>query len=124
MNTRTVDISLLNHASLLIEAGDIKLLTDPWYSGTAFEAGWGLRYDNPAALDRAATATHLWISHFHDDHLHTPTLRQLAERNPNIVFLANQSYNFDMTGAGRKLGFKSVVAFPERTAFARGRRSR
>ena len=117
-NASQVDISLLNHASLLIEAGDVRLLTDPWYSGTAFEGGWGLRYENPAALDAAATATHLWISHFHEDHLHTPTLRLLAERNPDIVFLANQSYNFDMTGAARRLGFKTVIAFPERTVFA------
>lgn len=117
-NTPQVDISLLNHASLLIEARNIKLLTDPWYFGNAFEDGWGLRYDNPAALDVAATATHLWISHFHEDHLHTPTLRLLAERNPDIVFLANQSYNFDMTGAARRLGFKTVVAFHERTPLA------
>src|SRR5476649_2386365 len=110
-----LDISLLNHASLLIEAGNVRFLTDPWYFGTAFEDGWGLRYDNSTALDSAATATHLWISHFHEDHLHTPTLRLLAERNPDIVFLANQSYNFDMTGAARRLGFKTVIAFPERT---------
>jgi UDP-MurNAc hydroxylase len=116
-NAPQVDISLLNHASLLIEAGNIRLLTDPWYSGTAFEDGWGLRYDNPVALETAATATHLWISHFHEDHLHTPTLRELAERNPDIVFLANQSYNFDMMGAARRLGFKTVVALPERSRF-------
>ncbi len=29
-----VKVSLLNHASMLIEAGEIRLLTDPWYSGT------------------------------------------------------------------------------------------
>ncbi len=115
-NAPQVDISLLNHASLLIEAGNIRLLTDPWYSGTAFEDGWGLRYDNPAALDAAATATHLWVSHFHEDHLHAPSLRALAERNPDIIFLANQSYNFDMTGAARRLGFRTVVTFPERSA--------
>jgi hypothetical protein len=114
METPKVEISLLNHASMLIEAGPIRLLTDPWYFGTAFEAGWGLRYDNQAALDVAATATHLWVSHFHEDHLHPPTLRQLAERNPDIVFLANQSYNFDMTEAARRFGFKTVIAFPER----------
>jgi hypothetical protein len=118
METPKVEISLLNHASMLIAAGPIRLLTDPWYFGTAFEAGWGLRYDNPAALDAAATATHLWVSHFHEDHLHPPTLRLLAERNPDIVFLANQSYNFDMTGAAARFGFKHVLAFPERETFS------
>lgn len=113
--TAEVEISLLNHASALVSAGDVRLLTDPWFSGTAFEDGWGLRYDNPEALDRAAQATHLWISHFHEDHLHTPTLRALAARNPDIVFLANESHNFDMTGVARRLGFRNVVSFRERT---------
>jgi hypothetical protein len=109
-----VDISLLNHASTLVETGEVRLLTDPWYFGTAFEGGWGLRYDNPEALEQAARATHLWISHFHEDHLHTPTLRELAALNPDIVFLANESYNFDMTGAARRLGFRNVQPFRER----------
>ena len=110
-----LEIALLNHASLLIKAGDVRLLTDPWYWGTAFEGGWGLRYDNPSALDAAAGATHLWISHFHEDHLHAPTLTKLVERNPDIVLLANDSYNFDISGAARRIGFKNIVPFRERT---------
>jgi hypothetical protein len=110
-----VDISLLNHASTLVEAGPVRLLTDPWFFGTAFEAGWGLRYENGAALEQAATATHLWISHFHEDHLHAPTLRALAALNPDIQFVANESHNFDMTERARRLGFRHVLPFRERT---------
>jgi hypothetical protein len=109
-----VSITLLNHASVLIEADGIALLTDPWYFGHAFEEGWGLRYTNDAALATAAGATHLWISHFHQDHFHAPTLRALAEINPDIIFLANRSHNFDMSGRACALGFKNIVAFGER----------
>ena len=115
-----VDISLLNHASVLIESGGVRLLTDPWYSGVAFEAGWGLRHDNASAIDRAATATHLWISHFHEDHLHLPTLRELAARNPELIFLANESYNFDMRGVAARLGFRNLLAFRERVGVPLG----
>ena len=65
-----VRIHYLNHASMLVEVGTMRLLFDPWLEGTAFSGGWGLRYDNPDAIDLAASATHLWISHWHSDHLH------------------------------------------------------
>jgi hypothetical protein len=109
-----IGITLLNHASVLIEVGGVALLTDPWYFGTAFEDGWGLRYANDDALSKAAGATHLWISHFHQDHFHVPTLRALAQVNPGIIFLANRSHNFDMSGRARSLGFKNILAFDER----------
>jgi hypothetical protein len=109
-----IGITLLNHASVLIEVGDIALLTDPWYFGYAFEDGWGLRYANDDALAKAAAATHLWISHFHQDHFHVPTLRALAEVNPDVVFLANRSHNFDIGGRARSLGFTNIVPFDER----------
>lgn len=96
----------------------MRLLTDPWYSGTAFEGGWGLRYDNPPALEQASRATHLWISHFHEDHLHGPTLKELARLNPDMLFLANESHNFDMTGVARRLGFRNVRPFRERDPVA------
>ncbi len=109
-----VQLSLLNHASVLICAEDVKIVTDPWYFGHAFDEGWGLRYINDQALAKAATATHLWISHFHEDHFHTPTLKKLLEVNPEIVFLANKSHNFDLAARARSLGFKNVVTFNER----------
>lgn len=115
-----IGITLLNHASVLIEVRDIALLTDPWYFGYAFEEGWGLRYANEDALAKASGATHLWISHFHQDHLHAPTLRALAEINPDVIFLANRSHNFDMSGRARSLGFRNIVAFDERRALDLG----
>ncbi|HLG89111.1 MAG TPA: MBL fold metallo-hydrolase [Alphaproteobacteria bacterium] len=113
-------IELLNHASLLIESSGTALLTDPWYSGYAFEEGWGLRYVNDAALARARHATHLWISHFHEDHFHIPTLKALAEANPDIILLANRSHNFDIGVRARSLGFRSILAVEERQAIDLG----
>jgi hypothetical protein len=48
-----------------------------------------------------ATATHLWVSHFHDDHLQLPTLRRLAAVNPGVILIANRSYNFDVAQAAQ-----------------------
>jgi len=110
----TIRVHYLNHASLLLEVGGVRMLFDPWLEGTAFSGGWGLRYDNPEATRLAATATHLWISHWHSDHLHAPTLSKVAEINPDMVVLANVSANFSMVERMASLGFRDVRPIGER----------
>lgn len=110
-----VRIDYLNHASVIIKSGDLALLCDPWFSGTAFAGGWGLQYDNPEALQKAASCTHLWISHFHPDHLHMQTLKQLAGIAPEIIALANDSVNFRISDALKQAGFRNIVRLYERT---------
>jgi L-ascorbate metabolism protein UlaG (beta-lactamase superfamily) len=107
-------IHYLNHACLLLDLGKARLLFDPWLEGTAFSGGWGLRYENPDALKLAASATHLWISHWHSDHLHGPTLTKLAALNPNVVVLANVSANFSMVERMASFGFLDVRPIGER----------
>ena len=107
-------VEYLNHASVVLHHGDVSLLSDPWFSGTAFNEAWGLRYRNPQALARAGEAcTHLWISHWHSDHLHAPTLEELARRAPRIQVLANVSSNFSMLDRLRELGFANIIPFHE-----------
>ena len=107
-------IDYLNHASVIIKSGEQSLLCDPWFSGTAFAGGWGLQYDNPDALQKASSCTHLWISHFHPDHLHQPTLKQLAALSPDITALANDSVNFRISDALQAAGFRNILPLYER----------
>lgn len=109
-----ISLKLLNHASVYLDLGEVRLLTDPWYSGTCFKGGWGLRFHNPGVWEDAAKATHLWISHFHGDHLHLPTLKELFQKNPDIQVLSNLSANFDMTEPFRAVGFKNIIDLRER----------
>jgi L-ascorbate metabolism protein UlaG (beta-lactamase superfamily) len=109
-----LSVETLNHASVLLCSGELRLLSDPWFSGTAFSGGWGLYYDNPDALRIAATATHLWISHWHSDHLHEPSLRALAQERPDLTVLVNESANFSVAQRMRALGFRRFVALHER----------
>ncbi|MDB4278397.1 MBL fold metallo-hydrolase [Deltaproteobacteria bacterium] len=110
----SVHVHYLNHASLLVEVGGVRMLFDPWLEGTAFSGGWGLRYDNPEAVQLGATATHLWISHWHSDHLHAPTLSKIAQLNPDMVVLANVSANFSMVDRMESFGFRDVRPIGER----------
>src|SRR5687767_9194527 len=107
-------IEYLNHACVIIKSGEQSLLCDPWFSGTAFGGGWGLQFDNPEALQKATSCTHLWISHFHPDHLHMPTLKQLGALSPEITALANDSANFRISEALQQTGFKNIVSLYER----------
>jgi hypothetical protein len=67
-------ITYLGHASLFIELGAIRILSDPWWAGPCFGAQWWL-YPG-AFLDPLAdrSPTHIYISHGHNDHLHPGTL--------------------------------------------------
>ena len=101
-----VRVDYLNHACVMLHVQDVRLLFDPWLEGTCFSGGWGLCYDNPTAYETAASATHLWLSHWHSDHFHTPSLAKLAALNPHIKVLANVSKNFSMVERLGALGFK------------------
>lgn len=111
-----LSIEPLNHASVMLCIGELRLLSDPWLAGTAFSGGWGLCYDNPEAQRSAARATHLWISHWHSDHMHEPSLRALAQLRPDLPVLVNESANFSVATRMRELGFSRLIPLYERTA--------
>lgn len=65
--SRSTRLHFINHACVLIECGDTRLLCDPWLSGTVFHNGWRLLVpDSPSCVD--LRPSHLWISHEHPDH--------------------------------------------------------
>jgi len=109
-----IKINLLNHASVLIEMGEVKLLCDAWIMGNCFGEGWAFRFSNPRAFALANQATHLWISHFHDDHFHVPSLIELAKQNKNVAVICNQSHNFGFRVPLKKFGFQNILPFEER----------
>ncbi len=107
-------ITVLNHAALKIQIADVSMLTDPWLWGTCFKDGWGLGMENPAALAEARSCDVLWISHFHGDHHHVPTLTELARLSPAMRVIANDSVNFSVSAAMPRIGFVNVVSLGER----------
>ena len=63
-------IRLINHASVIFEFDDIKILTDPWYEGSVFHKGWKLIHQQTTeeTLNSISDVTHIYISHEHPDH--------------------------------------------------------
>jgi len=75
-----MNVTYLNSASVLIEHDGVKVLCDPWLTGTAYEGSW---YSYPP-LDfdiegEFADIDAIYISHIHPDHLHVETLKRLPK---------------------------------------------
>ncbi len=110
-------VTLVNHASVIIETGDVVLWTDPWVFGRAFNDSWGLE---PAPAKEQVEAwlpriTHLFVSHEHPDHFHLPTLRWLPDTFKRRVTVLFQRLHSDkMPDAFRRLGFQDVRTFKHR----------
>jgi hypothetical protein len=58
---------------------DLRLLVDPWVEGSAFDDGWLHISPGGFTPERAATCTHIWISHEHPDHFSPSFLRGIPE---------------------------------------------
>lgn len=111
-------VTFVSQASLLIRTSDCNILTDPWYLGTAFNDAWklfpGPDWDNSMLEE----IQYLWISHEHPDHFHIPTLKSFPQSFKDRVILLFQKNNTDkMPNAFKKLGFKNVRTFKNRTIY-------
>ena len=73
-------VTMVNHASVFIEDGDIGLLSDPWFFGTVFNDSWALEFETPkkVIVTFSKRPPILYISHEHPDHMHFPTLKEIC----------------------------------------------
>ena len=82
-------VTWVGHATLLVQLEHVTFLTDPIWSDSPSPVpflGPG-RYVEPGlAIDDLPPVDFVLISHNHYDHLDLPTLRSLAERNPETLF--------------------------------------
>jgi hypothetical protein len=74
-------IEFVNHASVIISGEKTKVLSDPWYSLSAFHDGWNLIYENSEEdiVKVLEKITHIWISHEHPDHFSISFFKKYKE---------------------------------------------
>src|SRR4051812_15373533 len=70
----TMTIEFVNHASIIVDHDNIRLLCDPWTEGTAFHNGWSLLAKSKFTFDDYKNITHIWFSHEHPDHFSPPNI--------------------------------------------------
>ena len=75
-------LQFINHASVLISTEQCGLLSDPWYSGSAFNKGWNLLVEQPDDRVQALLngVTYIWVSHEHPDHFSVKFFNTHAEK--------------------------------------------
>ncbi len=101
-------ITLISHASLLIETNGVRILTDPWYSGRIYQNAWELCPSPPALPDfRALDA--LFISLAHPDHYHAPTLELIKDaRGADVPVYVAKFFHGVIARDLKRMGFLIV----------------
>jgi Beta-lactamase superfamily domain len=67
-------IEYISHACMLIDTGDLTIVTDPWWAEPAYCGQWYV-FPKPVRTDFANQTDVLLFSHGHEDHLNEPTLK-------------------------------------------------
>lgn len=84
------NITWLGHATVLLKAGELTVLTDPHFSLRAFPVQWAgpsRKVEASATVGNLPPIDVVVISHNHYDHMDQTTLTELAEQQPNTLFL-------------------------------------
>jgi len=111
-------VRFITHATLLIEAGGMRVMTDPWLIGPAFLTGWWLQHaPKDDCLDLLASCDAIYISHNHPDHCHLETLSLVARDKPILV---PQFTSGSAASLLQAQGFTNVMPLPFRDVFAVG----
>lgn len=108
-------ITLISHASIVIETEDCKIWTDPWLFGTAFNDSWALKPSASTESVDYSSINYIWISHEHPDHFHIPTLKSLPKAfKESVVILYQKNNSNKMIQALERFGFKNFNILPNR----------
>lgn len=102
-------ITWVNHASYIIEAGDIKLITDPWIQGRVFNESWSLLAESKFRIEDYKDITHIWFSHEHPDHFFPPNILKIpTEYRSRIKILFQETIDNKVIEFCRKNNFTNI----------------
>jgi UDP-MurNAc hydroxylase len=103
----------VNHASFILESGNMRLICDPWLDGTIFDNGWRLLSPTRMGYDEFSSITHIWFSHEHPDHFNPPNLKKIPEEyRRRITILFHETRDKRVVNLCKSLGFK-IQELPE-----------
>jgi UDP-MurNAc hydroxylase len=110
-------VQLIGHAAVLVEAGSARVLSDPWFTGKAFNHSWAQLPPANVPPRLYDEVTHLFVSHEHPDHFHPPTLKAMPEAfKQRVTVLFQALHTPKMVDAFHKLGFPNVTSLHHKKA--------
>ncbi len=103
-------LEFVNHASLIYEHEDIRLICDPWLEGTVFDGSWSHVSQSAFSYDDYKSISHIWFSHEHPDHFFPPNIKKIPEEyRRDITVLFKSTIDQKVVNYCRHLKFKDVV---------------
>ena len=103
-------VTFVNHASVIFSHKDIRLITDPWIFGSAFNNGWILLSESKFKIEDFENITHIWFSHEHPDHFHTAVLNKIPEDlRKKITILFQDTLDHRVAKKCMQLKFKTII---------------
>ena len=77
--------TILSHAGLLVEHNGIRLVVDPWLTGSCYWRSWWNFPEPPADLVSNLRADFIYLTHLHWDHFHGVSLRKFFPSSTRIL---------------------------------------
>jgi len=109
-------IEFVNHASLIVKSGNVRLIADPWLEGKVFHDGWDLVARSAMTFDDFKDITHIWFSHEHPDHFLPDNLKKISpEHRRAIEVLFQETRDKKVIRYCRGIGFGKVTELQPRT---------
>ena len=103
----TLRLEWVNHASFVVSYNGVRLITDPWLFGPAFNNGWSLLSETRFKPEDFDSITHIWLSHEHPDHFSPPVLKSIPEElRRKIKFLYQKTEDGKVKRYCEGLGFE------------------
>ena len=103
-------ITFVNHASVIFSHKNIRLITDPWLFGPAFNNGWELLSPSKFDINDFDNITHIWFSHEHPDHFSNQVLNAIPENiRKKITILFQNTLDHRVAKKCEQLKFKQVI---------------
>jgi UDP-MurNAc hydroxylase len=103
-----MQIRFINHASFVCEHAGVRLISDPWLYGTAFNDGWDLVCRSPIGAAELGEMSYVWYSHEHPDHFSPRVLQDVpAERRKAVTVLYRKTRDGKVLGFCKKLGYQT-----------------
>jgi UDP-MurNAc hydroxylase len=106
-------IEFVNHASLIISSGDVRLISDPWLEGKVFDEGWDLVATSAMTFDDFKNISHVWFSHEHPDHFSPDNIKKISEEHRRAIHvLFQETKDKKVFRFCQRAGFGQVTELP------------
>jgi UDP-MurNAc hydroxylase len=99
-------ITFLSHASYIFETPDVSILVDPWLVGSCYWRSWWNYPPVREELIGSLKPDAIYITHFHWDHWHGPSLKKLFPKDTLII--THDEPNTRSVRDLRSMGFKNL----------------